>query len=39
MNLEIFKNEDFEIRGGLINDEPYKVQTVLGAKIVEAFKK
>ena len=23
MNLEIFKNEDFEIRGGLINNEPY----------------
>ena len=23
MNLEIFKNDNFEIRGGLINDEPY----------------
>ena len=25
MNLEIFKNSKFEIRGGLINGEPYFV--------------
>ena len=25
MNLEIFKNSGFELRGGLINDEPYFV--------------